>query len=339
MRLTYLTPLLLPSLVASIAVPPSPASSDGSIAPVTAAPSIPTATLAAPAAPTDAPLDEVDDLELRAVVTAPPAAQPTPAAVPAGAAGPAPFITSWWAATVLPDGATTWVQLVFTQTYNVVPEQLPTPNKGVIGMGTLTGRLGLCERTKQTPHPPPPLPRPIRLPLLSLPAELRNQIYTHLLVPCTTHLSALRRLTTQNHLSDYVLPALDIHPAILATCRQAHTEGTGLLYGANTFSAHPALLTQLPFLVKASRPIVCPAVVGRIRRWHVKVRLDTDPRYSAEDVRKAFSGAEEVEVDVWQTQFGAYDYGNLGLFEEVRGVGRAVVGGVLRRGLRGGWRG
>ncbi|KAJ9665674.1 hypothetical protein H2201_004158 [Coniosporium apollinis] len=143
MRLTYLTPLLLPSLVASIAVPPSPASSDGSIAPVTAAPSIPTATLAAPAAPTDAPLDEVDDLELRAVVTAPPAAQPTPAAVPAGAAGPAPFITSWWAATVLPDGATTWVQLVFTQTYNVVPEQLPTPNKGVIGMGTLTGEVGV----------------------------------------------------------------------------------------------------------------------------------------------------------------------------------------------------
>ncbi|KAJ9665675.1 hypothetical protein H2201_004159 [Coniosporium apollinis] len=172
-------------------------------------------------------------------------------------------------------------------------------------------------------------------PLLSLPAELRNQIYTHLLVPCTTHLSALRRLTTQNHLSDYVLPALDIHPAILATCRQAHTEGTGLLYGANTFSAHPALLTQLPFLVKASRPIVCPAVVGRIRRWHVKVRLDTDPRYSAEDVRKAFSGAEEVEVDVWQTQFGACDYGNLGLFEEVRGVGRAVVGGSVEAGFAG----
>ncbi|EON69488.1 hypothetical protein W97_08748 [Coniosporium apollinis CBS 100218] len=144
MRLTHLTPLLLSSLVASIAVPPSPASSsDGSIAPVTAAPSIPTATLAAPAAPTDGPLDEVDDLELRAIVTAAPAAQPTPAAVPAGAAGPAPFITSWWAPTVLPDGATTWVQLVFTQTYNAVPEQLPTPNKGVVGMGTLTGEVGV----------------------------------------------------------------------------------------------------------------------------------------------------------------------------------------------------
>ncbi|EON69487.1 hypothetical protein W97_08747 [Coniosporium apollinis CBS 100218] len=172
-------------------------------------------------------------------------------------------------------------------------------------------------------------------PLLSLPAELRNQIYTHLLVPCPTHLSALRRWTAQNHLSDYVLPALDIHPAILRTCRQAHTEGTDLLYGANTFSAHPALLTQLPFLVKASRPIVCPAVVGRIRRWHVKVRLDTDPRYSAEDVRRAFSDAEEVEVDVWQTQFGACDYRNLGLFEGVRGVGKAVVGGSVEAGFAG----
>ncbi len=40
------------------------------------------------------------------------------------------------------------VQTVFTQTFATVLDQMPTPSKGTIGLGTLTGSVGAV-RTEQ----------------------------------------------------------------------------------------------------------------------------------------------------------------------------------------------
>ncbi|KAF2087794.1 hypothetical protein K490DRAFT_18988, partial [Saccharata proteae CBS 121410] len=168
-------------------------------------------------------------------------------------------------------------------------------------------------------------------PLLRLPAELRIQIYSDLLT--SPHIPSLRRLAARNYFSTSVLPGPAVHTNILCTCRQIFWEATPILYGENSFAAHPQLLTKMPFLVDKSRPIVQSSAAQRIRRWSLNVRLDTDPLFSLEDATRAFSGAEEVEIDVWQAQFEACDYSVLRLFEGVRGVGRARVKGSVERGF------
>jgi len=59
------------------------------------------------------------------------------------------------------------------------------------------------------------------------------------------------------------------------------------------------------------------------------VRLDTDPRFTASEVSAAFSGAESLEVEVWQAEYGSVDLRVLKLFEGVRGVRRARVCGSV----------
>ncbi|KAF2238833.1 hypothetical protein EV356DRAFT_563533 [Viridothelium virens] len=168
-------------------------------------------------------------------------------------------------------------------------------------------------------------------PLLALPLEIRLLIYQHAL----THpsLPTLRRLSTQAHCSDYVLPALPVSPALLLTCRLINSEATPVLYGANTFAAHPSLLTSLPYLVRPSAPIRDPAVARRIRRWWVHVRLDTDPAWEAAEVCAAFDGCEELEVEVFQAQFASCGYAVLRRFEGVRGVRTARVCGSVEEGF------
>jgi hypothetical protein len=61
----------------------------------------------------------------------------------------------------------------------------------------------------------------------------------------------------------------------------------------------------------------------------VSVRLDTDARFTAEQVCAAFSGQEFVEVEVWQAMFASSDLGVLRLFEGVRGVKAAKVSGSV----------
>jgi hypothetical protein len=63
----------------------------------------------------------------------------------------------------------------------------------------------------------------------------------------------------------------------------------------------------------------------------VQVRLDVDARFSKAQVSDAFSGADELEVEVWQATFAAADLTVLKLFEGVRGVGRAKVTGSVGR--------
>jgi len=162
---------------------------------------------------------------------------------------------------------------------------------------------------------------------LALPAELRNTIYA-LLLTAPTHVRQSRRIATRGLCSDYVLPPLDLCPAILGTCRQIHSEGSSILYGANQFASHPSLLTALPYLMSPRQPITEGPGRWKIKRWYIYLRLDVDARFTAEQLEQAFSGAEELEIEYFQPAYGYGDNGTLKLFEGIRGVGLAkVIGG------------
>lgn len=164
-------------------------------------------------------------------------------------------------------------------------------------------------------------------PLFRLPAELRNQIYTDLL--CASTPSKLSSLTSSPRLPN----PTQTYPAILATCRRIHAEATPLLYTTPVFHAHHSLLTSLPHLSSSAQPVLYPTVLRLIRRWQLTLRLDTDPRFSAQQAREAFSGAEFLELRAWQSMFDGCNAGVLKLFVGVRGVGCARVGGSVEDGL------
>jgi hypothetical protein len=160
-----------------------------------------------------------------------------------------------------------------------------------------------------------------------LPAELRNQIYEELLCPDTPNLKDLAQ-------RDYQLSATpSLHPAILSTCRKIHEEATDLLYTTHIFHAHPSLLASLPHLTSSAQPVLYPNVIAKIKRWQLTIRLDTDPRFTMSQATAAFSGAEYVEIRVWQSMFDGCDSSVLRLFLGVRGVKVAKVGGSANREL------
>ncbi|KAF2104919.1 hypothetical protein NA57DRAFT_51711 [Rhizodiscina lignyota] len=178
--------------------------------------------------------------------------------------------------------------------------------------------------------------------LLSLPTEIRLEIYYHLLILPSDLPPSLRTLAGRNHLSSYLYKLSSsssdhpnpadalIHPQILATCRQCCEEAIPILYKCNTFTAHPSLLTSLPSLPPLQKSITSSRVLCMIRRWHVQVRLDCDPRYSRDQVTQAFSAAEELEVECWQAMYGGADpLAVLGKFAGVRGVRRVTVKGSM----------
>ena len=77
------------------------------------------------------------------------------------------------------------------------------------------------------------------------------------------------------------------------------------------------------------RTVTSKLCVGMIRRFHIRVRLDCDPYFVMEDVKRVFSGAEELEVEVFRASWGCGGYGSLDGFTEVRGVKRARVKGSV----------
>ncbi|CAD0081507.1 unnamed protein product [Aureobasidium vineae] len=162
---------------------------------------------------------------------------------------------------------------------------------------------------------------------LTLPAELRNTIYA-LLLTAPTHVKQSRRIATRGLCSDYILPPLDLCPALLRTCRQIHDEAASILYGANQFASHPSLLTALPYLMSPRQPITEGPGRWKIKRWYIYLRLDVDARFNAEQLKQAFSGAEELVIEYFQPAYGYGDDSTLKLFENIRGVGLAkVIGG------------
>ncbi|KAK2074087.1 hypothetical protein P8C59_008321 [Phyllachora maydis] len=172
---------------------------------------------------------------------------------------------------------------------------------------------------------------------LRLPLELRLQIYRYLLVLPSSPRDLARRRNRYDR----------IHPAILSACAQTHDEAAPVLYGANTFAAHPALLTALPRLRPWHPPVPSPTTtttttithdhtrLRRIRHWHLRIRLDgpTAPTSWPADAVAALDGADSVRVEAWQAVIlaGAGVDALRGL-EGVRGVRRARVldAGALR---------
>ena len=179
-------------------------------------------------------------------------------------------------------------------------------------------------------------------PLLSLPPELRNAIWSLLLVhdPKQDPARPSQTLPLPNHTPHQHRPCANI----LRTCHQAHKEGTPIHYGDNTFLAHTSLLAALPAFLLSTIPvrIVLPPVkhsrvAALIRRYYIHVRLDTDPRFTRLQAGESFTGVEELEIEVFQSMYGSCDFSVLRLFEGVRGVGRAVVRGSVGDGRYAAW--
>jgi hypothetical protein len=168
-------------------------------------------------------------------------------------------------------------------------------------------------------------------PFFRLPAELRNKIYKALLCPDTSSLKEMVKQTAGLSVHRFIQASTktSLYPTILSTCRRVHSEAYQMLYTAHTFHAHPSLLTSLPHLYSASKPVLYSHLTALITCWQVCLRLDTDPLFTFAQATKAFSGAEYLEVRVWQAQFESCDYAVLKLLAGVRGVKFARVGGSV----------
>ncbi|KAI7151881.1 hypothetical protein KC352_g28234, partial [Hortaea werneckii] len=145
--------------------------------------------------------------------------------------------------------------------------------------------------------------------LLSLPPELRNEIWLNLLVYISSPSQSLSAIEHQKPLSPSSSGSGQphIYANILRTCKQAYMEATPILYGENTFNAHPSLLATLPSLLLSTLPVrlvrppvTHPRVARLIRKFSLHVRLDTDPRFSSAQAEESFNGVEELEIEVFQ---------------------------------------
>ncbi|KFY28105.1 hypothetical protein V493_03111 [Pseudogymnoascus sp. VKM F-4281 (FW-2241)] len=153
------------------------------------------------------------------------------------------------------------------------------------------------------------------LPFLTFPGEIRNHIYTLLLVVPSPSTTTAPRKTPP------------IYPEILRVNKQVHHEALPFLYAHNTFIAHPIRLYRIPQLRRWIKPVQAPHLIATIRRFHVFVRLKCDAGFSAEAATVAFSGVEELTIEVFKSQFKGSGNEVLRLFEGVRGVRRARVFG------------
>lgn len=166
---------------------------------------------------------------------------------------------------------------------------------------------------------------------LDLSLELREQIYHYL----------LRHPPPDPHSPDTLTTApTTLHPAILAVNKQIYLEALPILYAHNTFRSHPTLLTSFPSLHSPTAAAgaannnlypqisqsTCPGV-QLIRRWYLKARLDCGPFWTAERITEAFTGVDELTVEVWQSMYAGGGGEVLRLFRGVRGVKRVRIWG------------
>ncbi|KAF9869467.1 hypothetical protein CkaCkLH20_13064 [Colletotrichum karsti] len=144
---------------------------------------------------------------------------------------------------------------------------------------------------------------------LDIPIEIRLEIYSHLLL-----------CPPLDKLAPDTRPVQRLHPAILKVNRQIHDEASPILYCKNIFLAHETLLASFPRLRPWYPPVKERSVLPRIRRFHIRVRLDCDPGYNAEAATAAFSGADQLVIEVRQSMFLGADHEVMQLFEGVRRV-------------------
>ena len=138
-----------------------------------------------------------------------------------------------------------------------------------------------------------------RASFLSLPVEIRLQIYAYLL---TLTAESLPRSISSPCWSPPA-PSQRVHPALLRASRQVHAEATPSLYAANTWLASAPQLASLPRLRVWYGPVRQPAVLPRIRRFHMVVHLDCETALDRGKLGRAFSGAEDLELELVQAMF------------------------------------
>ncbi|KAL6881601.1 hypothetical protein J3F83DRAFT_66682 [Trichoderma novae-zelandiae] len=167
-----------------------------------------------------------------------------------------------------------------------------------------------------------------RVGFMSLPLELRFQIYAHLLsIPPDS-----KSQSSSHHALSSAEPSprepSHVHPAILRASRQINWEATPFLYAGNIFVAHPSLLAAFPRLRNWYPPLrEAKTLAPLIRRFHIQVRLDLPLPYGREAAAESFSGLDELSIDVVQAMFLGVDCANLAVFDAVRGVKTVRVGG------------
>ena len=189
-------------------------------------------------------------------------------------------------------------------------------------MSTTVTRPSSISSSSSSSPSPSPSSRP-RASFLSLAVETRLQIYGYLLTLPTESLP--RSLWSPS----WSQPSRSqrVHAAILRVNRQINTEATPSLYAANTWLAAAPVLTAGPRLRLWYRPVHDAAVLPRIRRFHMIVHLDCEAAPERARVAQAFSGVEELELELAQAMYMRVGCENLTAFDRVRGVGKARIRG------------
>lgn len=179
---------------------------------------------------------------------------------------------------------------------------------------------------------------------LSLPVEIRDQIYTHLFASASNG-GGLRQWQLEYETTgpDPELRFTHLHPLdtrVLATSHQTYAESLDALYSNTCFVVDIARSSILPLFVQYPTGTMAPRPTAKIRRWHIQLTL-TNLRHmdmilpqvvSLRDVMKQCDRLDEVRF-TWLTvphywkEIGdltkQYD-GLLELFKEIRGVGRVI---------------
>lgn len=150
---------------------------------------------------------------------------------------------------------------------------------------------------------------------MTLPVELRLEIYSYLLV-----------LPEEWNPAKQAAPP-SLYPEILSACQQTYEEAVPVLYKPNKFTAHPHFLTTIPRLHTTRTPVYASHLGGLIRRFYLAVRLDADAAFDAAQAAAALSGLDELDVEAWETQYGVAGPEALQPLEAVRGVRKARVWG------------
>ncbi|KAK4192923.1 hypothetical protein QBC35DRAFT_547049 [Podospora australis] len=209
-----------------------------------------------------------------------------------------------------------------------------------------------------TPPPPPNEPEdPTTKPkptFLTIPPEIRLQIYTYLLTippsppaPAPIYRSPSPPISSSPpspSSSPSSPPKSSFAPAILLTSRLIHHESLPLLYQLNTFPVDPLTLTPFsPLSLSPSHPSPPPIIPSShrhlIKSYSIKLQLDNPkPVFTQQALTAKFSGADRLEINVWQaTYMGGVGVDVLRLFEGVRGVRKLakIRGGMLGCGFEG----
>ena len=106
-----------------------------------------------------------------------------------------------------------------------------------------------------------------------LPGEVRNYILRLLLTHKTPIVARFA-----NQLAPPNPTSLHLCPHVLLVSRQTYSEGISLLYGENTFQAHPSYLVSILFAMEPGRYITSKLCVAMVRRFHIRPLLQTQRR-------------------------------------------------------------